>query len=77
MSVRDYFMVKTACESPRSSFGAEIINVRSDKSNTKNNRKKESFSHSDVYNDGNVEVFHYRYCDWFDLKVVSGRSPFA
>lgn len=46
-------------------LGAVITNVRSAKSNTKNNRKKESFSHSDVYNDGNAEVFHYGHCDWF------------
>ncbi len=46
-------------------LGAEITNVRSAKSNTKNNRKKESFSHSDVYNDGNDELFHYGYCNWF------------
>lgn len=42
-------------------LGAVITNVRSAKSNTKN----KSFSHSDVYNDGNAEVFHYGHCDWF------------
>lgn len=65
LNIRDYFITVASCEPPRCSFGVEITNVRSDKSNTKNNRKKESFSHSDVYNDGNDEVFHYGYCDWF------------
>ena len=61
LSVRDYFIAVAFRESSQCSFGAEITKVRSNKSNTKN----KSFSHSDVYNDGNDEVCHYGYCDWF------------